>query len=272
MNKQEKIEWYNNPSIISWVLIVIFSLTILTSQSFSADGSIDALKLVQNILNHNITYMIMIVYFVLLHTKFGKKYFDYSNVLMIIFFLISFVTSILSLLQSFSLIALLNVFNNFLLFIYFSHTFLRGTRFWKDFNLSKSLFNELGNDWYFDAIVVIEVTLFAVSLISMTTVDGTFFATLDCICSILFARYIYLYGEYLDSIKKNPTAPGNFDHFCDRVDDIATDAITATTDFIDNALIPIKDEKEEEIKNSKEKEKKVEKDSKKNESEKKGEK
>lgn len=227
MGKQEKIQWYNNPSLITWILIGIISLIILSSQSFIVDGNVSALKLVQNILNHNITYMIMLVYFIFLHTKFGKKYFDYSNVLMIIFLFIVFVTSILTMFQSFSLVALLTLLNNFLIFVYFFHTFLRGTRFWKEFNLNKSLFNELGNDWYFNAIVVIEVTLFAVGLISIDTVDGTFLATYDCVYVILFARYIYLYGEYLDSIKRNNNNPSGFEEFCEKVGDVASDVVEA---------------------------------------------
>lgn len=203
MENKKNIEWYNNPNVITWLVIAIIGFIILSSQSFSAAGEISALAFVQNILNHNITYMIIFVYFVSLKTKFGKKYFDYSNLLMVIFFFIIFVTSILTSLKSLSLVSLLSIANNFLIFIYFFHTFLRGTRFWKEFKLNKSLFNELSNEWYFNAIMVIEITLFAVSLISISSVDDTFLATLDCIYVILFSRYVYLYGVYLDSIHGN---------------------------------------------------------------------
>ena len=204
MKIQEKNdEWYNNPNLISLLIIGIISLIILISQSFLVTSEVSALVLVQNILNHNITYMIVLVYFVLLQFNFGKKYFDYANVLMIIFFIVIFGTSLLTVLQSFTLVSLLSLLNNFLILVYFFHTFLRGTRLWKDFKLNKSLFNELSSEWYFNAILIVEITLYAVSLISTSTVDGTFLATFDCIYIILFARYIYIYSLYLDLNKIN---------------------------------------------------------------------
>ena len=235
MKRQEKnIEWYNNPNFIIWLIIGIISLIILSSQSFTSIGNVSPIKMVQNILNHNITYMIVLVYFISLKTKFGKKYFDYSNILMILFFTITFVTSILTIFQSFSLVSILTLFNNFLILIYFFHNFLRGTRFWKEFKLNKSPFNELSNDWYFNAIMVIEITLYAVSLISMTTVDGTFLATFDCIYIILFTRYVYLYGEYLNLIKKNSNNCGNFDEYREKILDVKDEVIEKTNKLIDD--------------------------------------
>lgn len=238
MKKQERnVVWYNNPSVITWLIIGMISLIILSSQSFSTVGEVGAIKMVQNILNHNITYMILLVYFVILQTKFGKKYFDYANVLMIVFFTIIFVTSILTVFQSFSLVALLTLTNNLLILIYFFHTFLRGTRFWKEFKLNKSPFNELTNDWYFNAIMVIEITLYAVSLISMTTVDGTFLATFDCIYVILFARYIYLYGTYLNLIKKNSKNSGNFDEYREKIAEVTDTVVEKTSKLIEDVNI-----------------------------------
>ena len=233
MKKQEKkIEWYNNPNFIIWLIIGIISLIILSSQSFTSIGNVSPINMVQNILNHNITYMIVLVYFISLKTKFGKKYFDYSNLLMILFFTIVFVTSILTIFQSFSLVSILTLFNNFLILIYFFHTFLRGTRFWNEFKLNKSPFNELGNDWYFNAIMVVEITLYAVSLISMPTVDGTFLATFDCIYVILLTRYIYLYGEYLNLIKKNCNNCGNFDEYREKVLEAKEEIVEKTNKLI----------------------------------------
>lgn len=234
MNSNEKVQWYNNPSIITFALIGMIFLIILSSQSYVA--GVNALKLVQNILNHNITYMIVLIYFLSLHTKTGKKYFDYSNVLMIIFLFIILITSLLTLFQSFSLQALVTVFSNFLIFIYFFHTFLRGTRFWKEFHLNKSLFNEFSNDDYFYFIVIIRVVLFTLGLILIDTVEGTFLATFDFIYVILLARYIYLYGEYLNSINKNCNKAGGLDAFCEKVSDVAVDVSNAVKSSIDNDL------------------------------------
>lgn len=232
--KKKNIEWYNNPNVITWLIIGTIGFIILSSQSFSADGEINALALVQNILNHNITYMIMLVYFVSLKTKFGKKYFDYSNLLMVIFFFIILVTSILTSFQSLSLVALLTIGNHFLIFIYSFHTFLRGTRFWQEFKLNKSPFNELSSEWYFNAIVVVEVTLFAVSLISISTVNGTFLATFDCVYVVLFARYVYLYSAYLDSIKKNSKNSGSFDPCREKLAEVTEDIVDKANQLLED--------------------------------------
>ena len=206
MNLEEKknnIEWYDNPTIITWLIILIISVIILSSQSFSINSNIDPIRMFQDILNHNITYMIALVYFVSLKTKLGKKYFDYSNIFMIIVFFITFITSILTVFQSFSLATLLSLAIHTLMLVYFFHIFMRGTRLWKEFNLSKSPFNELTNEWFFYALVIIEVILFTVNLISTATFNGTVLATFDCIYVILLSRYIYLYSVYLDEKKIN---------------------------------------------------------------------
>lgn len=270
MKKQEKnIEWYNNPNFIIWLVIGIISLIILSSQSFTSIGNVSPIKMVQNILNHNITYMIVLVYFISLKTKFGKKYFDYSNILMILFFTITFVTSILTIFQSFSLVSILTLFNNFLILIYFFHTFLRGTRFWREFKLNKSPFNELSNDWYFNAIMVVEITLYAVSLISMTTVDGTFLATFDCIYIILLTRYVYLYGEYLNLIKKNSNNCGNFDEYREKILDVKEEIVEKTDKLInefdlDKGVEKVTEMIEDTVDNVKEKIDEIKDDSKKN--------
>lgn len=270
MKKQEKnVEWYNNPNFIIWLVIGIISLIILSSQSFTSIGNVSPIKMVQNILNHNITYMIVLVYFISLKTKFGKKYFDYSNILMILFFTITFVTSILTIFQSFSLVSILTLFNNFLILIYFFHTFLRGTRFWREFKLNKSPFNELTNDWYFNAIMVVEITLYAVSLISMTTVDGTFLATFDCIYIILLTRYFYLYGEYLNLIKKNSNNCGNFDEYREKILDVKEEIVEKTDKLInefdlDKSVEKVTEMIEDTVDNVKEKFDEIKDDSKKN--------
>lgn len=270
MKKQEKnIEWYNNPNFIIWLVIGIISLIILSSQSFTSIGNVSPIKMVQNILNHNITYMIVLVYFISLKTKFGKKYFDYSNILMILFFTITFITSILTIFQSFSLVLILTLFNNFLILIYFFHTFLRGTRFWREFKLNKSPFNELTNDWYFNAIMVVEITLYAVSLISMTTVDGTFLATFDCIYIILLTRYVYLYGEYLNLIKKNSNNCGNFDEYREKILDVKEEIVEKTDKLInefdlDKSVEKVTEMIEDTVDNVKEKIDEIKDDSKKN--------
>lgn len=226
MNLEEKKDnelWYDNPSIVTWLIILIISIIILSSQSFSINSNVDTLRMFQDVLNHNITYMIALVYFVSLKTKFGKKYFDYINLVMIVVFFILFVTSILTVFQSFNLATLLSLAIHTLLVVYFFHVFMRGTRFWKEFSLDKSPFNELSNEWFFWALVITEVVLFSVNLITTATFNGTVLATFDCIYIILFSRYIYLYGVYLDSKKINVKNTGNFDEYREKVSEVVSD-------------------------------------------------
>lgn len=226
MNLEEKKDnelWYDNPSIVTWLIILIISIIILSSQSFSINSNVDTLRMFQDVLNHNITYMIALVYFVSLKTKFGKKYFDYINLVMIVVFFILFVTSILTVFQSFNLATLLSLAIHTLLVVYFFHVFMRGTRFWKEFSLDKSPFNELSNEWFFWSLVIIEVVLFSVNLITTATFNGTVLATFDCIYIILFSRYIYLYGVYLDSKKINVKNTGNFDEYREKVSEVVSD-------------------------------------------------
>lgn len=226
MNLEEKKDnelWYDNPSIVTWLIILIISIIILSSQSFSINSNVDTLRMFQDVLNHNITYMIALVYFVSLKTKFGKKYFDYINLVMIVVFFILFVTSILTVFQSFNLATLLSLAIHTLLVVYFFHVFMRGTRFWNEFSLDKSPFNELSNEWFFWALVIIEIILFSVNLITTATFSGTVLATFDCIYVILFSRYIYLYGVYLDSKKINTKNTGNFNEYREKIGEVVSE-------------------------------------------------
>lgn len=226
MNLEEKKDselWYDNPSIVTWLIILIISIIILSSQSFSINSNVDALRMFQDVLNHNITYMIALVYFVSLKTKFGKKYFDYINLVMIVVFFILFVTSILTVFQSFNLATLLSLAIHTLLVVYFFHVFMRGTRFWNEFSLDKSPFNELSNEWFFWALVIIEIILFSVNLITTATFSGTVLATFDCIYVILFSRYIYLYGVYLDSKRINTKNTGNFNEYREKIGEVVSE-------------------------------------------------
>lgn len=239
MNLEEKKDnelWYDNPSIVTWLIILIISIIILSSQSFSINSNVNALRMFQDILNHNITYMIALVYFVSLKTKFGKKYFDYINLIMIVVFFILFITSILTVFQSFNLATLLSLAIHTLLVVYFFHVFMRGTRFWKEFSLEKSPFNELSNEWFFWALVIIEVILFSVNLITTATFNGTVLATFDCIYIILFSRYIYLYGVYLDNKKINVKNTGNFDKYKEKVNDVVDDIGKKIEDVADSVI------------------------------------
>lgn len=195
--------WYDNPKIIVLSIIGVIILSILGSQSFVDVFEVDALRLVQNILNHNIVYMFALAYFIFLFTKFGRRYFDYLNVIMVVLLGFVFVTSCLSLFKSLSLASILVFISAFLVFTYSVHVFFRGSIFWDEFHLKNSPFVEITSQTYFEMITGVEALLFAVNLISVSTTNGAFLVTFDAVYTILFARYIYLYNRYLDSINKN---------------------------------------------------------------------
>lgn len=208
LNKKKIEKWYDNGFIIDLLIIFVIFLIIISSQSF-ANGEL-SFALFSSVINHNSIYLLVLVYFILLNFSFGKKYFNYLNIFLIFIYFITTVTSFLTVVQSFSLAVALTFMLNFLLFVYLSHTLLRGTRFWKEFHLSSSPFNELTNIGVFYAVVVISVFLLAVNLISTVAIRGVIITVLDTSYYLLLGRYIYLYCNYLDSHHIDTNNEGNF--------------------------------------------------------------
>lgn len=215
---KDKLNWYDNPTSISNLIICLTLFTIIISQSFAIKSDVSGLNLLWNVLNHNISYMILLVYFVVLKFKIGKKYFNHINVVLIIIYFISFIASIFTVFQSFSLVSLLSLAISFLLIIYLSHTLLRDTRIWSEFKLNNSPFNELSNSWYFYAITLLEIILLAVNFIIVYVFDGVVLSLLDCGLTVLFARYIYLYRVYLIKKDSKKHADGEIDTVKETVD------------------------------------------------------
>lgn len=202
MNKRSDVvtlQWYNDPKIITNIIMGLILVIIILSQSFAIKQGLNTNDIFRDLLNHNSIYLIVFVYFVSLRTTFGKKYFNYFNVfLMLLYGIISF-TSLLTVFQSFSLISLVSLAVNVVLIVYMFHVLLRNTRVWKDYKLVNSPFNEIENNSYFYAIVILSIVLLTVNLIETPTVYGVFLSIFDCLYYVLISRYIYLYREYLDS-------------------------------------------------------------------------
>ena len=228
--KKTEIEWYDNPGIVTNVVIALIAVIIILSQSFAINNNLSTQEILRSIINHNSVYLIVLVYFVALKTKIGKRYFDFLNVFLILLYFITGVTSILTVFQSFSLETLISCAMHLVLFIYLFHTFFRRTRVWREFHLTKSPFNEIKNDAYFYSITVLVVLLLAIDLIATTTFDGTVLALFDAIYMVLFARYVYLYGCFLDNKEKkiNPTTSieeikEKVEEVKERLDDVVDD-------------------------------------------------
>lgn len=216
--KKKPLKWYDSGHMITTLILVVIITIIVMSQSY-ANGEL-TFALLSSVINHNSIYLLIFVYFILLKFSFGKKYFNYLNVFLIFIYFITTVTSFLTVIQSFSLSTILNFILNFIFFIYLGHTLLRDTRFWKEFHLSESPFNELTNEGVYYAICVISLFLLAVNLISTAVISGVVISVLDTIYYLLFGRYIYLYREYLDTKKLDSDNPGNFDEVREKVQEV----------------------------------------------------
>ena len=209
-NKQEKIKWYESGNVITNLIIGTIIAIIVCSQSFAVITNA-SLDLFSSVINHNSIYLLILVYFILLKTKFGKQYFNYLNIFLVFLYLISTITSLLTVFQSFSLNTILTFVENCVLSVYLIHTMFRDTRLWNDYHIGKSPFNEISNDGYYNALIVIVVFTLVINLISTVVVSGLFISILDAIYILLFGRYIYLYREYLDYHKLDSNNEGNFD-------------------------------------------------------------
>ena len=202
-----RIAWYDNPGIITNIIIGLIAVIILLSQSFAINNNLSTHEILSSIINHNSVYLIVLVYFVALKTNIGKRYFDFLNIFLVLLYFITGITSFLTIFQSFSLEALVACALHLTLFVYLFHTLFRRTRVWKEFHLNKSPFNEIKNDAYFYAISVLTIFLLALDLIVTTTPDGAILSILDASYMLAFARYVFLYGCFVDNKERkiNPT-------------------------------------------------------------------
>lgn len=217
MNKKNK--WYDNANMITSLIIGTILLIIIFTQSFALrrNGSIE---LFTSIINHNSVYLFILIYFILLKFYVGKRYFNYLSVFVIFIYFIITTTSFLTVIQAFSLITSLDFLLNTLLLIYMVHTLMRDTRIWREFYLSKSLFNELPNEFMFYSIIVVSIILLAVNLISTIVISGVFISVLDTVYIVLMARYIYLYRIFLDKKKIDVGDTMNLEDVKKKIDEV----------------------------------------------------
>lgn len=238
--EKEKEYWYDSANVITSLIIITILFIMICSQSFAANGD-NSFKLITSMINHNITYVLILIYFVLLKFKIGKKYFNYLNLFLLVLYIISTITSLLTLFQSFTLSTVFDFIINFVFLVYFSHTMFRDTSYWKEYRLGDSPFNEFNNEWYFYVIVILAVLSLCVNLISVAEIKGVILAILDCIYAILFGRYIYLYRDYLDSHKININNSGNFEEIKDNI----KESINKVSDIIEDTTDKIIDDSKE---------------------------
>ena len=233
MENNEKQVWYDDAGIVIDFILGIIVAIVVCSQSFAVGGGL-SLTLFGSIINHNSIYFLLFIYFILLKFSLGKKYFNYLNVFLIFIYFISCVTSLLTVVQVFSLNTLLSFSLDLIFLLYLVHTFFRGTIIWKEFNLSHSPFMEITNEWAFYSVIVVSMILLAVNLISTVAVSGVIISSLDCVFAVLFGRYIYLYGEYLDQKKIDSYHDGNFDEVKENIQKVVDDTESKIKESIEN--------------------------------------
>lgn len=216
-NEKKDIKWYESGNAITSIIIGIIIVTIVCSQSFAVVGGNSSLSIFSSVINHNSIYLLVLIYFVVLKTKWGKRYFNYLNVFLVIIYFLATITSLLTVIQSFSLNTILAFLVNLVLIVYLFHTMFRDTLVWKELKLGNSPFNELSNDSYYYTLFVLVVISLVVNLISTVVVSGLFISILDALYILLLGRYIFLYREYLDYNKIDSNNKGNFDEIRENI-------------------------------------------------------
>lgn len=191
-----EIEWYDNPNLLTNIILGVIIAIIVMSQAFAVNTDLSSSVMLRNLLNHNSTYIAALIYFIFLKTKVGRTNFNLINTIYILLYLLITVASVFTIFQSFGLSSIASLILNIMILSYMIYTFLPGTRIWNDLSLDKIPFDEIKNDWYFYIIGVVSIFLLIVNLINTTDFDGVVLTLFDTIYIILFNRYIYLYKKY----------------------------------------------------------------------------
>ena len=198
MNNKEK-DFFDSPSMITFIIIGLLIILIILSQSFAIQSHLGASDIFRSIINHNSIYLLSLIYFILIRVKFGKKYFDYLNVILFVFYLLTTFASLFTIFQSFGFSSILSLSFNVILTLYFGYSFFSDTAIGKDLKLSDSPLAEIKNLQYFYLLICIIAIELVVSLISVGNFEEVVVYLLEAIYEFLLVRYIYLYKEYIDN-------------------------------------------------------------------------
>ena len=198
MNKSKEKDFFDSPSMITYILIGLLVVLIILSQSFAIQSHMAAGDIFRSIINHNSIYLVSLIYFILIRVKFGKKYFDYLNVIMFVFYLLTTFASLFTIFQSFGFDSILNLAFNVLITLYFGYSFFTSTVIGKDLRLSDSPLAEINNGQYYYLLIGIIAISLIVSLVSVNSFEDVVVYLLEAIYKFMFVRYIYLYKEYIE--------------------------------------------------------------------------
>ena len=106
LSKGKNLEWYNSGNAITTAIIVVIASIIVCTQSFANNEF--SLVLFSSVINRNSIYLLVLIYFIFLKFSFGKRYFNYLNLFLVFIYLIVTITSLLTMVQFFSLNTVLN--------------------------------------------------------------------------------------------------------------------------------------------------------------------
>ena len=75
MKKEDNntVKWYDNAGLISTLIIVVILMMLISSQSFAVVGD-SSFRLFSSVINHNTSYLLILVYFVAIRKSIKKKY------------------------------------------------------------------------------------------------------------------------------------------------------------------------------------------------------
>ncbi len=198
MNKNNEKDFFDSPSMVTFILIGLLVVLIILSQSFAIQSHMAASDIFRSIINHNSIYLISLIYFILIRIKSGKKYFDYLNVVMFVFYLLTTFASLFTIFQSFGFDSILNLAFNVLITLYFGYSFFTSTVIGKDLRLSDSPLAEINNGQYYYLLIGIIAISLIVSLVSVNSFEDVVVHLLEAIYKFMFVRYVYLYKEYIE--------------------------------------------------------------------------
>lgn len=206
MKTQEK-NFFDSPNMINYGVIGILIILIILSQSFAIQSQLGFVDIFRSIINNNSMYFISLIYFSLLRFKFGKKYFDYLNLILFGFYFLTTFASLFTIFQSFRIDSILSLVFNVLVTIYFGYSFFTNTMIGKDLKLSDSPLDEISNNQYYHVSITLIMVLLVISLISVSSFQDVVVYILEAIYHLLLVRYIFLYKEYIDNkiLNKNKT-------------------------------------------------------------------
>lgn len=198
MNKNKEKDFFDSPSMITYILIGLLVVLIILSQSFAIQSHMGVGDVFRSIINHNSIYLVSLIYFILIRVKFGKKYFDYLNVIIFVFYLLTTFASLFTIFQSFGFDSLLNLAFNVLITLYFGYSFFTRTVIGRDLKLSDSPLSEINNGQYYYLLIGIIAISLIVSLVSVNSFEDVVVYLLEALYQFMFVRYIYLYKEYVE--------------------------------------------------------------------------